>query len=91
MEASVPLAEERETPEECLSPAGELVPANVLPSQEESTATPVDELTQSGFRRATKEEMAALKKEPAVKAVIGALGFEPYDGVIPLTPPSQTP
>lgn len=40
--------------------------------------------SQSGFRRATKEEMAELKKEPVVKAAISALGMEPYDGVIPL-------
>ena len=79
-----------EVGEECPPALGQALP-NPLEGMQEPVATPVDELTQSGFRRATKEEMAALKKEPAVKAVIGALGFEPYDGVIPLAPPFQTP
>ena len=65
-------------PEGAPSPAGVSVASQGQGEAQEAA------FSQSGFRRATKAEMAELKKEPVVKAAISALGMEPYDGVIPL-------
>ena len=62
----------------------ELPHGQEIPMGQEVPASSQPEPPASGYRRATKPEMAELKKAPAAQVVTQALGVEPYDARIPL-------
>ncbi len=62
----------------------ELPPMPEIPMGQEPPASSQPEPPASGYRRATKPELAELKKTSAAQVVTQALGVEPYDARIPL-------